>query len=107
MFKAIDVITTILHYKSGWCCSSYGSKYVYIQDGRQASILNDIKNLFDVHNPQTVPLYFTKGYVTNDKGVLMSVPSRTLKLESWIGTCSWLALKTSLTIENRFLYIVL
>ena len=28
---------------------------VYIQDGRQAAILNDIKNLFDVHNPQTIP----------------------------------------------------
>ena len=28
---------------------------VYIQDGRQAAILNDIKNLFDVHNPQTRP----------------------------------------------------
>ena len=27
----------------------------YIQDGRQAAILNDIKNLFDVHNPQTIP----------------------------------------------------
>ena len=26
------------------------------QDGRQAAILNDIKNLFDVHNPQTVPV---------------------------------------------------
>ena len=33
---------------------SYGSKCVYIQDGRQAAILNDIKNLFDVHNPQTI-----------------------------------------------------
>ena len=29
---------------------------VYIQDGRQAAILNDIKNLFDMHNPQTVPV---------------------------------------------------
>ena len=38
-----------------WCCLSYGSKCVYIQDGRQAAILNDIKNLFDVHNPQTIP----------------------------------------------------
>ena len=28
---------------------------VYIQDGHQAAILNDIKNLFDVHNPQTIP----------------------------------------------------
>ena len=35
--------------------SSYGSKCVYIQDGRQAAILNDIKNLFDVHNPQILP----------------------------------------------------
>ena len=34
---------------------SYGSKCVYIQDGSQAAILNDIKNLFDVHNPQTIP----------------------------------------------------
>ena len=34
---------------------SYGSKSVYIQDGRQAAILNDIKNLFEVHNPQTIP----------------------------------------------------
>ena len=42
--------------KSSWCCSSYGSKSVYIQDDRQAAILNDIKNLFDVHNPQTVPV---------------------------------------------------
>ena len=25
------------------------------QDGRHAAILNDIKNLFDVHNPQTIP----------------------------------------------------
>ena len=41
--------------KSSWCCSSSGSKCVYIQDGRQAAILNDIKNLFDVHNPQTMP----------------------------------------------------
>ena len=32
-----------------------GSMCVYIQDGRQAAILNDIKNLFDVHNPQTIP----------------------------------------------------
>ena len=32
------------------------NKSVYIQDGRQAAILNDIKNLFDVHNPQTVPV---------------------------------------------------
>ena len=39
--------------KSSSCCSSYGSKCVYIQDGRQAAILN-IKNLFDVHNPQTI-----------------------------------------------------
>ena len=30
-------------------------KCVYIQDGRPAAILNDIKNLFDVHNPQTIP----------------------------------------------------
>ena len=36
--------------------TSYGSKSVYIQDGRQAAILNDIKNLFDVHNPQTIPV---------------------------------------------------
>ena len=28
---------------------------VYIQDGRQAAILNNIKNLFDVNNPQTIP----------------------------------------------------
>ena len=28
---------------------------VYIKDGRQAAILNDINNLFDVHNPQTIP----------------------------------------------------
>ena len=28
---------------------------VYIQDGSQAAILNDIKNLFDVHNPPTIP----------------------------------------------------
>ena len=42
--------------KSSWCCSSYGSKSVYIQDGRHAAILNDINNLFDVHNPQTVPI---------------------------------------------------
>ena len=41
--------------KSSWCCSNYGSMCVYIQDGRQAAILNDIKNLFDVHNPQTIP----------------------------------------------------
>ena len=40
--------------KSSWCCSSYGPKCVYTQDGRQAAILNDIKNLFDVHNPQTI-----------------------------------------------------
>ena len=40
---------------SSWCCSSSGSKCVYIQDGRQAAILKDIKNLFDVHNPQTIP----------------------------------------------------
>ena len=33
-----------------------GSRSVYIQDGRQAAILNDINNLFDVHNPQTVPV---------------------------------------------------
>ena len=26
------------------------------QDGRHFAILNDIKNLFDVHNPQTVPV---------------------------------------------------
>ena len=25
------------------------------QDGRQAAILNDIKNLFDLHKPQTIP----------------------------------------------------
>ena len=36
-------------------CSSYGSKCVYIQDGHQAAILNDIKNLFDLHNPRTIP----------------------------------------------------
>ena len=42
--------------KSSCSCLSYGSKSVYIQDGRQAAILNDIKNLFDVHNPQTVPV---------------------------------------------------
>ena len=41
--------------KSSWCCSSYGSKCVYIQDGRQAAILNDIKNLLDVLYPQTIP----------------------------------------------------
>ena len=41
--------------KSTSCCSSYASKCVYIQDGPQAAILNDIKNLFDVHNPQTIP----------------------------------------------------
>ena len=40
--------------KSSWCCLSYGSKCVYIQDGCQATILNYIKNLFDVHNPQTI-----------------------------------------------------
>ena len=28
---------------------------VCIQVGRQAAILNDINNLFDVHNPQTIP----------------------------------------------------
>ena len=33
-----------------------GSKSVYIQDGRQTAILNAIKNLFDVHNLQTVPV---------------------------------------------------
>ena len=27
----------------------------YIQNGRQTAILNDIKNIFDVHNPQTIP----------------------------------------------------
>ena len=31
------------------------SPSVYIQDGRQAAILNDITNIFDVHNPQTIP----------------------------------------------------
>ena len=31
------------------------SKCVYIQGGRQAAILKDINNLFDVHNPQTIP----------------------------------------------------
>ena len=41
--------------KSSWCCSSYGCKCVYIQDGRQSAILNDMKNLFEVHNPQTLP----------------------------------------------------
>ena len=39
--------------KSRWCCPSYGSKCVYIQDGRQAAIMGDIKNLFDVLNPWT------------------------------------------------------
>ena len=36
-------------------CPSYGPKCVYTQDGHQGAILNDIKNLFDVHNPQTTP----------------------------------------------------
>ena len=44
---------------TSWCCASYittpSSKCVYIQDDRQAAILNDIKNLFDMHNPQTIP----------------------------------------------------
>ena len=30
------------------------AKCVYSKDGRQAAICNDIKNLFDVHNPQTI-----------------------------------------------------
>ena len=38
-------------------CSSYSSNCVYIQDDWQTAILklDDIKNLFEVHNPQTIP----------------------------------------------------
>ena len=38
-------------------CSSYSSNCVYIQDDWQAALLklDDIKNLFEVHNPQTIP----------------------------------------------------
>ena len=45
----------VLHGRFWWSITIY-NKSVYIQDGRQAAILNDIKNLFDVHNPQTVPV---------------------------------------------------
>ena len=42
--------------KSRWRCPNYISKCGYIQDGCQAAIMNDIKNLFDVHNPE-MPLF--------------------------------------------------
>ena len=44
--------------KSGSFCLSYCSKCVYIQDGHHAAILTDVKNIFDLPLPWTVPDHY-------------------------------------------------